>query len=134
MERWGQSTIRSILKNEKYCGDVLYQKTYTEDYLTHKSVTNNDILPQWYWENNHPAIINRKQWEHVQELLATGQWNRKKKVGVMQKKFTVARVKSGVLRGYFLLDMTWTKDERKQFLSLINSINNLDECQEDERN
>ena len=110
------------------------KKTYTEDYLTHKSVTNNDILPQWYWENNHPAIINRKQWEHVQELLATGQWNRKKKVGVMQKKFTVARVKSGVLRGYFLLDMTWTKDERKQFLSLINSINNLDECQEDERN
>lgn len=53
---------------------------------------------------------------------------------LMQKKFTVARVKSGVLRGYFLLDMTWTKDERKQFLSLINSINNLDECQEDERN
>lgn len=33
MERWGQSTIRSILRNEKYVGDVLYQKTYSKDYL-----------------------------------------------------------------------------------------------------
>ena len=134
MERWGQGTIRGILKNEKYCGDVLYQKTYTEDYLTHKSVANKDILPQWYWENNHPAIIKRKQWEQVQELLVAGHWGHKKKVDAMQKKFTVARVKSGALRGYFMLDMTWTKDERKQFLSLINSINSLDDDQEDERN
>jgi len=134
MERWVPSTVRGILKNEKYCGDVLYQKTYTEDYLTHRSVANRDILPQWYWENNHPAIINRKQWEQAQELLVAGRWNNKKKVATMQKKFTVARVKSGVLRGYFLLDMTWTKEERAQFLTLINSINNLDENQDDERN
>ena len=134
MDCWRSGTIRGILKNEKYCGDVLYRKTYTEDYLTHKSVANKDILPQWYWENNHPAIINRKQWDHVQELLVAGRWNHKKKVDAMQKKFTVARVKSGALRGYFLLDLTWTKDERRQFLSLIKSINNLDDGQDDERN
>lgn len=133
MERWGYGTIRGILKNEKYCGDVLYQKTYTKDYLSHKSVVNDDILPQWFWENNHPAIIDRKQWNAAQERLAAGNWSRKK-VAAMQKKFTVARVKSGVLRGYFLLDMTWTKDERMQFLSLINSINNLDDEQGNERN
>ncbi len=133
MEKWRQSTIRNILKNEKYCGDVLYQKTYTKDYLTHKSVANNDVLPQWYWENNHPAIIERKQWNKAQELLAAGKWSRKK-VGAMEKKFTVAKVKSGALRGYFLLDMTWTKDERMQFLEIIKSINELDESQETERN
>ncbi len=59
MERWRQATIRSILSNEKYCGDVLYQKTYSKDYLTHKSVKNRDVLPQYYWENNHTAIIDR---------------------------------------------------------------------------
>ncbi len=133
MEKWGQSTIRSILKNEKYCGDVLYQKTYTKDYLSHKSVANKDVLPQWYWENNHPAIIERKQWNKAQELLAAGKWSRKK-VGAMEKKFTVAKVKSGALRGYFLLDMTWTKDERMQFLEIIKSINELGEGQETERN
>ncbi len=52
----------------------------------------------------------------------------------MEKKFTVAKVKSGALRGYFLLDMTWTKDERMQFLEIIKSINELDESQETERN
>lgn len=133
MERWGQGTIRSILKNEKYCGDVLYQKTYTKDYLTHKSVTNKDVLPQWFWENNHPAIIERDQWNKAQELLSVGKWNHKK-VRAMDKKFTVAKVKSGAVRGYFLLDMTWTKEERVQFIEIIKSVNRLDEMYEIERN
>ena len=70
----------------------------------------------------------------MQELLAAGKWSRGTKAKVMEKKFTVARVKSGVLRGYFLLDMTWTKDERMQFLEIIKSINNLDDGQGNERN
>ncbi|MGN0520990.1 MAG: recombinase family protein [Candidatus Fimenecus sp.] len=123
MEHWIPGTIRSILRNEKYCGDVLYQKTFSKDYLTHKSVTNRGILPQWHWENNHPAIIDRKQWNKAQELLATGHWGYSQKIGNMQKKFTVTKVKSGMLRGYFLLDMAWTKDERQQFLEIIYSAN-----------
>lgn len=49
----------------------------------------------------------------------------------MKKKFTVAKVKSGVLRGYFLLDMEWTKDEREQFLNIINTINEMGESPEE---
>ena len=134
LERWKPATIKNILSNEKYVGDVLYQKTFTTDYLTHKSVKNKDLLPQYFWENNHPAIIKREQWNRVQELLAAGKWSRGTKAKAMEKKFTVARVKSGVLRGYFLLDMTWTKDERMQFLEIIESINNLDDGQGNERN
>lgn len=134
MERWRQATIRNILRNEKYCGDVLYQKSYSKDYLTHKSVKNRDVLPQWYWENNHPAIIKREQWNKAQELLNTGRWRRSNKpLAAMKKKFTVAKVKSGALRGYFLLDMLWSKEDRDQFIKIINSINELDEDQE-ERN
>ena len=131
---WGAATIRSILQNEKYCGDVLYQKTYSKDYLTHKTVKNRDVLPQWYWENNHPAIIKREQWNKAQELLKAGNWRKGgKPLAAMQKTFTVAKVKSGVLRGYFILDMTWTKEERDKFIQIINSINELDEAQK-ERN
>ena len=134
MEHWRSSTIRNILQNEKYCGDVRYQKTYSKDYLTHKSVKNLNVLPQWYWENNHPAIIKREQWDKAQELLNSKSWRKSKKpLAVMQKKFTVAKVKSGALRGYFLLDMLWSKEERDQFIQIINSINELDNCQE-ERN
>ena len=41
------------LKNEKYIGDALLQKTYTVDVLTKKRVKNNGIVPQYYVENNH---------------------------------------------------------------------------------
>ncbi|NLU24450.1 MAG: recombinase family protein [Clostridiales bacterium] len=134
MDYWRQATIRNILRNEKYCGDVLYQKSYSKDYLTHKSVKNRDVLPQWYWENDHPAIIKREQWNRAQELLDAGNWRKSSKpLEAMKKKFTVAKVKSGVLRGYFLLDMMWSKEERDQFIQIINSINELDEGQE-ERN
>lgn len=134
MERWLSTTIRNILQNEKYCGDVLYQKSYSSDYLTHKTLKNRDVLPQWYWENNHPAIIKREQWNQAQELFKTGNWRRSSKpLEAMEKKFTIAKVKSGALRGYFLLDMMWSKEERDQFIQIINSINELDDAQE-ERN
>jgi len=131
MEVWKQGTIRGILSNEKYCGDVLYQKTYSKDYLSHKSVKNLDVLPQYFWENNHKAIIKREVWEKAQVLLSTRKWSRsKQKLEKMEKKFTVTKVKNGVLRGYFLLDMAWDKEEREQFIKIINSINDLDEGQE----
>jgi len=131
MDTWKAATIKGILSNEKYCGDVLYQKTYSKDYLSHKSVKNRDVLPQYFWENNHKAIIKRERWEKAQELLSARKWSRsKQKIEKMQKKFTVAKVKNGVLRGYFLLDMGWNKEEREQFLNIINSINDLDDGQE----
>ena len=133
MEQWHSTTIRNILRNEKYCGDVLYQKTYSKDYLSHKSVKNRDLLPQWFWENNHPAIIKRDRWDKAQELLNFGRYRYDKPVREMPKKFTVAKVKSGVLCGYFLLDMSWTKEENNQFIKIIQSINELDNNQE-ERN
>ena len=133
MEQWHSTTIRNIIRNEKYCGDVLYQKTYSKDYLSHKSVKNRDVLPQWYWENNHPAIIKRDRWDKAQELLNSGRYRDDKPVREMPKKFTVAKVKSGVLCGYFLLDMSWSKEENNQFIKIIQSINELDNNQE-ERN
>lgn len=131
MDRWLSTTIRNILQNEKYCGDVLYQKSYSSDYLTHKSVKNRDVLPQWYWENNHPAIIKREQWNRANDLLSSGNWRSSHQpLEAMKKKFTVAKVKSGPLRGYFLVDMTWSKEERNQFIQIINSINELDAAPE----
>jgi DNA invertase Pin-like site-specific DNA recombinase len=121
MEYWRQATIRNILRNEKYCGDVLYQKTYSKDYLSHKTVKNRDVLPQWYWENNHPAIIKREQWNKAQEILSAGRWHKGTPIRPIRKKFTVAKVKSGVLSGYFLLDMEWSKEERDKFLQIINN-------------
>lgn len=64
--KWSVSTVRSILKNEKYKGDALLQKGYIENYLTHKRVKNNGEVPQYYVEGSHPAIIEPGEWEMVQ--------------------------------------------------------------------
>ena len=65
-KRWSHSTVRSILKNEKYKGDALLQKGYVEDFLTHKRVMNKGEVPQYYVEGSHPAIIDPAEWEIVQ--------------------------------------------------------------------
>ena len=63
---WHQGTVRSILTNEKYKGDALLQKFYTEDFLTKKQLPNKGILPQYYVEGNHEAIIPPETFELVQ--------------------------------------------------------------------
>lgn len=68
---WHYSTVRSILTNEKYAGLALLQKTYTPDYLTHKSIPNNFAIRQYLVENSHPAIIDMEDWKKVQEKLCS---------------------------------------------------------------
>lgn len=67
---WHDSTIRKILENEKYMGDALLQKTYTVDFLNKKRVKNNGIMPQYYIEGNHEAIIPKDLFLKVQEEMA----------------------------------------------------------------
>lgn len=68
--KWTKNTIDSILRNEKYKGDALLQKKYTINYLNHTLVKNTGQIPQYYVENNHPAIIDQDMWEQVQIELA----------------------------------------------------------------
>lgn len=65
-KKWNASTIRSILKNEKYKGDALLQKNYTVDFLTKKQKVNEGEVQQYYVENNHEAIIDPEVFEMVQ--------------------------------------------------------------------
>lgn len=68
--RWHDSSVRKILENEKYMGDALLQKTYTVDFLQKKRVKNNGIVPQYYVEDSHPAIIPKEIFMQVQEEIA----------------------------------------------------------------
>lgn len=66
-EKWWDSTITLILTNEKYCGDLLQQKTITIDFLTHKRIKNKGHADQYLLMDNHEAIIPREMWEEVQK-------------------------------------------------------------------
>ena len=67
--KWHTSTINKILRNEKYIGDALLQKTYTTDFLNKTRVKNTGIVPQYYVEGNHEAIIPKEIYMRVQEEL-----------------------------------------------------------------
>ena len=56
---WQTTSILAILQNEKYCGDVMYQKTYCVDCLTKKKKVNNGQKTKYLVVNDHPAIIPR---------------------------------------------------------------------------
>ena len=69
-QKWQNSTIESILTNEKYKGDARLQKRFTTDFLTKKTKVNEGEVPQYYVRNSHPAIIEPGAWDQVQKEIA----------------------------------------------------------------
>ena len=67
---WRHSAVRGILSNEKYVGDVLMQKTFRQDCISHKAIRNTGQRPMYLVQNNHEAIIDRKTYDAVQAELA----------------------------------------------------------------
>lgn len=59
--KWYSTTIRGMLENEKYTGDALFQKTYSDDRFTRH--TNNGEEPQYYCRNHHVPIISHEIFE-----------------------------------------------------------------------
>ena len=59
-KKWCIETIRKMLNNEKYQGDVLLQKTYVADYFSGKQVENHGELPKYLIKSHHEAIVKYK--------------------------------------------------------------------------
>ncbi|GIW49031.1 MAG: serine recombinase [Caloramator sp.] len=78
---WHQSTVLSILQNEKYKGDAVLQKKFTVDFLTKKIKRNEGEVPQYYVENSHPAIISPEVFALVQMELKNRKGARGYKTG-----------------------------------------------------
>lgn len=67
---WKTSAIKTILANEKYCGDALGQKTFKDNLMSGRIVKNTGQLPMVLVQNNHPAIVSRETYQAVQAELA----------------------------------------------------------------
>lgn len=67
---WDAKTIQNMLKNEKYKGDTMLQKTFTEDFMTGKKSKNIGQRSQYYIKDSHPAIVSREVFDKVQEEMA----------------------------------------------------------------
>lgn len=73
-EKWSYSTIFYILTNERYCGDVLMQKTFVQDLFTHRSVRNSGQLPQYRLDDYCPALVSKDMWAETQLKLLRKDW------------------------------------------------------------
>jgi len=124
---WRKGTILGILSNEKYTGKALLQKYIVKNYLDHKT-EKNDIIPMIMSENSHQAIISQHDWDKVQELLLTRKTQKPDRSAVkamrLENPFHFVRIKSGTLKGHYLLDCNWTRAQREYFLQNIISSKN----------
>ena len=69
-KEWSLSSIENLLKNEKYCGDVLLQKTFISDCISRKVIKNVGQLPMYLIENHHEGIVSRETYQAVQAEFA----------------------------------------------------------------
>ena len=68
--KWTPTSIKGILTNEKYCGDVLLQKTFRADVISKKVIKNVGQMAQYYMPDHHEAIVSREQYNAVKAEMA----------------------------------------------------------------
>ena len=78
-DKWNAGKIRYILKNEKYIGDSLFQKTYTTEMLPFKGKRNNGELPKYYVEGTQEPIIDKETFYAVQDLMTRREGNKRRR-------------------------------------------------------
>lgn len=66
--KWTSTSIRGILANEKYTGDVIFQKTYTDDSFNRH--TNNGEVDKYYIPDHHEAIVSKEDFEAAGHLIS----------------------------------------------------------------
>ena len=66
---WNSSSVVTILKNEKYTGNMILQKTYCPDFRIKKQVVNNGQVPKYAVAHSHEAIITEEDFAKVQQIL-----------------------------------------------------------------
>ena len=97
-EIWSESTVASILSNERYKGDALLQKSFCTDFLTKKFKKNEGEVPQYYVKNSHPAIVSEEVYDLVQlEIEARREYGNR----YSGKGLFASRIVCGDCGGYF---------------------------------
>lgn len=103
---WSSGAVLGILRNEKYCGDVLCQKTIAMDIFSHKSVKNLGQKPQYFIEGHHEEIVQKEDWQRVQLLIKERFYIKQRKRRTKPK-----LVLKGCIAGFMQIDLSWDDDD-----------------------
>ena len=67
---WSYHGVKRTLNNVMYMGDMILQKTYSENYRTKRTLVNNGKLRKYYIENYHNPIISREEFQAARKEAA----------------------------------------------------------------
>lgn len=117
--RWGTSTVENILANEKYKGDAILQKTYCTDYLLKTFVVNDgSVVPKYYAQNSHPAIVSPEVFDLAQQELA---WRRSLNGRYSGRSCFASRVVCGVCGAFYGSKVWHSTDEYRRTIWRCNN-------------
>lgn len=117
-EVWSAGSVLQILTNERYCGDVLARKTYTPNYLDHKSKKNNHDRNQYRQKDHHEAIISRDDFFAVQKMIRNAKYGNK---GYFPE---IRVIQDGILHGYVTVHPKWTGFTEDDYYEASEQIEN----------
>lgn len=108
---WSAGSILQILRNERYCGDVLTRKTFTPSYLDHKSRRNMGDHTQYRWKDRHEPIISRDDFIAVQHLINNAKYGNK---GILPE---LQVIREGALKGFVSVNPRWAGFKSEDYLN-----------------
>lgn len=114
---WNEGTLRYILRNERYCGNVLTWKTFTADIFEHKKRRNNHDREQWEYKYDHVPIISADTFEAVQTLLENKKHHVRGGLPIMHV------IDDGIFKGYVPVNHLWVNDDPNSYYEASNSVN-----------
>lgn len=130
--KWSSSSIVSLLRNERYCGDVLSRKTFTPNYLDHKAKKNRHDRNQYRQSDHHEAIVDRDIYNAAQKMLTAARYAKK---GFPFPNLKV--VDEGALKGFVSVNRSWTgftgEDYEKASQSAYSDQTDINDTEKEER-
>lgn len=112
LSEWSSGSVLGILRNEKYCGDALCQKTVTIDFFTHKSVKNEGLETQYFIEGHHEPIIEKQDWLLAQQIRKERRYRKRSSSRRRKPKIVL----KGCLAGFIIADPSWDTDDVESIL------------------
>lgn len=118
--QWAPGSVLQILQNERHCGDVLARKTWTPNYLDHKSKKNRKNRNQYRDYDHHEAIISRDDFIAVQHLISNAKYGNK---GIFPE---LQVITEGALKGFVSINPRWAGFTADDYLRASQSVCDID--------
>lgn len=95
MKKWSNSAILRVIRNEKYCGDLIQKKTYTPNYLSHEKKKNRGEENFIIHKNHHEPIVSREIFEKANAILNSRSASQKNKSKYSNRYSFSGKIKCG---------------------------------------